>query len=738
MRALPLVVCSLAGVVLLAAAASADPSTCGGVPLPGSPEEIAATPRGDVDLELLALAMSGGLTAEASVYDRVITDVGQIFALMPEIADVPFQTGRHDGRGLLFQADDPTWEAIRSGTYTAWDCLNDYFGLESMQLFSLIHGGSLKLKGIYDTDSLVPLYEQLPGITNAGANYFGGDGPTLCGVIDSSGTHHYFFDDRRGDCPAGCGTYDIRYLTSSPGDAVPRLRGQWRLDDEEPLPDWYELYEDCVKSSGQLPATVDVDPLAPATGDLVSLTVSGDDGNSACGPFFDRVDFDDATGTFRVLADFNAACGACTADVTPYSFDVDLGALAAGDYQVRVVRRDGCSGEETLLALTQVTVRGAQEPAAQCAGGNRPAATLLVPYFEVDLANAQGPTTILSVANSGAEPVVAHVILWTDGGLPSLDFDLWLGADGLQTIDLRSVLGQGKLPLTAPAGGATPPGCASPIALPDLDGEALAVLRAKHTGLPSPADGLCYGSATDLAVGYVTVDAMNGCSKAILLPGEVGYFEAGGTGLASNRNVLWGDVFYVDSDDDAAQGVEAVAIRADAALFTEVPASSFYASFVAGDGRDNRLPLGRRYRSRFLNGGGADMTSEVIVWTEGFGAAASPRDCIGTAGGPSPLELLLFATFRDQKGGFAGVAAQHLDAQAVKLPVGAPPLVPQTSFGQIDVGVGIDCVVCGAPELVSPTLQTWMIAVSRASGRFSSAQHATLLQCGPEIQPLVP
>ena len=230
--------------------------------------------------------------------------------------------------------------------------------------------------------------------------------------------------------------------------------------------------------------------------------------------------------------------------------------------------------------------------------------------------------------NAAAEPVLAHVVLWTDGGLPSLDFDLYLGPNDLHSIDLRGVFENGRLPVTGTGGGESPPGCASPIALPDLGAAALAELEAKHTGRPSPTDGLCYGSPTDLAVGYVTVDAMNGCSPTIRHPRDAGYFETGGTGLASNRNVLWGDVFYLSSIDASAQGVEAVAIRAGAEQqFADPPVSSFYGSYVNRDGRDNRLPLGHRYRSRFLNGGSAGMTSEVIVWTEGLGIEALPRDC---------------------------------------------------------------------------------------------------------------
>ncbi|HYG64047.1 MAG TPA: hypothetical protein VEL74_15840, partial [Thermoanaerobaculia bacterium] len=42
-----------------------------------------------------------------------------------------------------------------------------------------------------------------------------------------------------------------------------------------------------------------------------------------------------------------------------------------------------------------------------------PAATLLLPYFEVYLNNANGVTTLFSINNASATAVLAHVTLWT-------------------------------------------------------------------------------------------------------------------------------------------------------------------------------------------------------------------------------------------------------------------------------------------------------------------------------------
>lgn len=698
--------------------------TCDGIPLVGTPEEIAATPRDDAALEQLALSMGGGVTADPYVYGRVTTEIELIRALVPEVADIGY-TPRRTADDLILGVDAATLAAIDNGTYSAWDCLNEYYGFRSLRVIGrLFPTVLLTLKGVYDTTRLAPLYAALPGVESAGPNGIGGDGSTVCGLADSSSTYHYFFDEAHGDCLAGCIYHDVSYFTTSSNGALPEFRGRWANDSGVPRPPWYEIYQECRFGTVPLAADIDVAPAEPDAATPVTLAISGANGNSACGPFPDGYEYDPTTATIRVTADYNASCGTCTPDTTPYYFEVDLAPLAAGDYHVGFFRRDGCGGSETLQALTELSV-GPAPAAESCAGGNRPAATLLVPYFEVDLADPEGPDTVFSVANAGAEPVIAHVVLWTDWGLPTLAFDLLLRANDLQTLDLREILGRGQLPSTGPV-----PGCADSVARPELDGEALADLQARHTGRPSPVDGLCHGSrrpAAELAVGYVTVDAMNGCSASVRHPSDGGYFVHGGTGLASNRNVLWGDVFYVSSADDSAQSVEAVPIVADATLYGDFPHFSFYSGWVDGDGRDDRVPLGHRYRSRFLRGGRAGMATEVIYWTEGFGAAGEPRDCAEPFPEHLPNDVRLVASFHDEEGAAAGTALTRVDERTRKITVGEEPLVPEKGFGQIDLMTGFNCNVCGSPMTFSP-IQTWMTTVLRAAGRFSAAQHATRLE----------
>src|ERR1700732_1688021 len=84
------------------------------------------------------------------------------------------------------------------------------------------------------------------------------------------------------------------------------------------------------------------------------------------------------------------------------------------------------SGFSVLLLLAAPLSAG--DLTGNCRLGNQPAATLLVPYFEVDLANPKGRTTLVSVNNAAPRPTLARMVLWTDWGVPPLAFDIYLHA----------------------------------------------------------------------------------------------------------------------------------------------------------------------------------------------------------------------------------------------------------------------------------------------------------------------
>ncbi len=278
-----------------------------------------------------------------------------------------------------------------------------------------------------------------------------------------------------------------------------------------------------------------------------------------------------------------------------------------------------------------------------------PAATLLVPYFEVDLDNPNGITTLFSVNNASATAVVAHVTLWTDQSIPTLDFDLYLTGYDVQTLNVRDIF-NGNLPRTADAGsdpgdtishkgslsqdinfpGSTGP-CANPYpATGALTATLIDHVRKSHTGQSSALYGGCSGAhyGDNIARGYMTVDAVVACNLSF--PSDAGYF----TTLASNQNVLWGDVVYVNPDENFVSGNTIVHIEACTGLAAPAYAGAAGSgaglcpfSFAAGDytfygrynsvaGQDQREPLATTFATRYINGGNFTGGTDLIVWRD--------------------------------------------------------------------------------------------------------------------------
>jgi hypothetical protein len=367
-------------------------------------------------------------------------------------------------------------------------------------------------------------------------------------------------------------------------------------------------------------------------------------------------------------------------------------------------------------------------PPGSCSSGPRPAATLLFPFFEVDLSSANGRTTLIAVTNAGAQATLAHVVLWTDWGLPTLAFDLFLAGDDVQSMNLRDLF-TGVLPVT---GGGSFAGCANPLALPTLDGAALEALRRQHTGQPDGQQH-CAGSGRaggDVALGYVTVDVVQACSASIRFPTHNGYFAAGGAGIAANDNLLLGDFFLVDAALDSAQGGEAAHIVADDDRFGG-RSETFYGRWIDHTGDDARAPLGTHYRARFLNGGLFSGGSELVVWAEPSWALRVPVRCGEREDSVDVCQYLSYTVFDEAAVGQELLTWALVTEVTARVPVGGPEIPTELPFGFVDIANremrDCDFPIPQPPIQIVP-LQSYVLALHSAEGRFAVGLNAFRLQ----------
>src|SRR5581483_9343566 len=309
-----------------------------------------------------------------------------------------------------------------------------------------------------------------------------------------------------------------------------------------------------------------------------------------------------------------------------------------------------------------------------CDISTAPAATLLLPYFDVDFKSPQATarTTLFTITNVSNIPQIAHVVIWTDWSYPVIDFNIFLTGYDAQAINLYDILSRGIIAPTSgtssttavptnpttgsqpacvytgaacpqlPSNGAlTNPnitsfaGCSSlpgPIPPALLTDAQLMLTTGKATGAAIACTTQVGGVHND-AIGYLTVDVNATCNTNLVgaATNNTLYFQ---TQILFD-NVLIGD--YQDINPNAATGNYAggnqmVHIRAipeggsaGSAPGTNLP-WTFYdrytptapaAGAAPGRTQDRRQPLPALFAARYINGGTGSFNTNYKIWREG-------------------------------------------------------------------------------------------------------------------------
>jgi hypothetical protein len=402
------------------------------------------------------------------------------------------------------------------------------------------------------------------------------------------------------------------------------------------------------------------------------------------------------------------------------------------------------------VALLGLLVAGQGAQAVIGTVDDVPAATLLLPYFEVDLTSADGVQTLFSVNNASATAVLAHVVLWSDLSVPVLDFNIYLTGYDVQTVNLRDIIVNGTLPRTASAG--QDPGdtishkgvfsqdinfasCTGQLPPPALPASFIDHLQKSLTGQSSPIlGGLCAGVAhgDNIARGYITIDTVNNCT--LRFPGDAGYFPAG-AGDVTNQNVLWGDYFYVNSGQNFAQGetlvhVEASATNPETSVAGEY---TFYGRYVAWTATDNREPLTTNFAVRYINGGAFTGGTDLIVWRDSKvnqGAFTCPA-VLNSRPSWYPLGQEGIVIFDEQENPEVpttlpvspqppGTSIIPFPEEAQRTAVDGASFPVSFDFGWLFLDLNTTVTAAGANPPEDPlAAQAWVTAVMDADGRFS-------------------
>ena len=402
-----------------------------------------------------------------------------------------------------------------------------------------------------------------------------------------------------------------------------------------------------------------------------------------------------------------------------------------------------------------------------------PAATLLYPYFEVDLSNANGKTTLIGVHNTSASAALARVTIWSNTGVPVYNFNIYLTGYDSQSFDMRSVL-LGNLPQTASAGQdptdvISPKGtisqdinfasCTGQLPYGPINASFVADLQAMLTGKPSTIEfaGQCVGtnSGDNVARGYLTIDSVVACSTSGVPSSTPGGLTAYFTinNYLDQRNILLGDYTLVNPSQN-------VLIMNNAASIESSPGSgntssdsgnpqttvagnyTFYGRFVNWTAADHREALPSRWMVTGDNGNGS-----AIIWRDPKVSNPGGFSCGAGQPGYAPLGMPYNMTYFDRASNptvlpplptvidpfpppltFAPVATQiaPMNNAAMQLPA--------SKMGFIDMNLNTDVAAAGAnPPVGSKAAQSLVVVLNanKNQARFSTGTAAVQIAMQP-------
>jgi hypothetical protein len=400
---------------------------------------------------------------------------------------------------------------------------------------------------------------------------------------------------------------------------------------------------------------------------------------------------------------------------------------------------------------------------SSCDVGTYAAATLLLPFFNVDynVQSTAGVDTIFTVINTSKYPQIARITLWTDLGYPAMWFSEFLTGYDAQTISLYEILSRGNFPVTfanTPHGALSVDNDTNPNFQPELRcsrlGGKIPYLQLQQlqkilttgelTGSDCPV-----GLSHKTAMGYVTIDVVNNCST--IAPTDPAYFRE----ILLYDNVLTGDYERINPNTETgnyAGGNPLVHIRAipeggPAGSAEAVPMPyTFYDRYTPPESRklDRRQPLPSAFGARFIQGGPTGFFTNLAIWREGVvGPTRSACEYARNANLPVPkLNIVRFDEHEN-----ATVLSSDVTMSPVTLiPTEQTNLLPPLAgsgdvagwvWMSLDNGAGRAAE--NNPYSINRPSQGWVTIQMYAEGRYAVDFDATALANGCTLQsPVAP
>jgi hypothetical protein len=401
------------------------------------------------------------------------------------------------------------------------------------------------------------------------------------------------------------------------------------------------------------------------------------------------------------------------------------------------------------------------------------ASTLLIPYFEVDLANSNGRNTIFSIEKGGrldsitvnggppslnnniATAVLAHVTIWSDLGVPVFNFNIYLTGYDVETVNMRTLLA-GTLPRTGSAGqdpGDTisPKGsksqdinfasCTGQLPPVPLTATQISNLTALLTGHAGPTQCAGIDHSDNVARGYVTIDLVNNCTTKNA--GDPNYFGNDTT----LQNHLTGHVFYVDPSNSISRGGNAVHIHGPENGITDPIVTTsgnytFYGRLNGFTATDQKQPLSTNFVARFNPGGTPNSwrvpappssKTTLIVWRDP--KVVQGLFACGTTPAWYPLNQEGITAFDEQEHPQAITGMFPFPAATQMVQVGGSTLPVSFTSGYLFLNLNTTVIGTAGPMGDTAAAQGW---VQVLDGKFGALHNAQQLDSATKPAHFVP
>ena len=365
-----------------------------------------------------------------------------------------------------------------------------------------------------------------------------------------------------------------------------------------------------------------------------------------------------------------------------------------------------------------------------CDIGHAPAATLLLPYFEVDFhaPQATARTMLCTIQNTSAIPQIARVTLWTDWGYPMFTFNVVLTGYGVQGINLHDVFTQGTAALTTCSSNPGAPGAAL---LDELrDAFTLGKISAPGCAVVKDVGGKHFN-----AIGYATIDVVANCNTTS--PLGAGYFT---------RDILFDNVLTGDYEDvnpnpitgNFASGSPLVHIRAvpeggpaGAFVATNLPYTFYdlYTAEAPSRTQNRRQPLPSAFLPRVIQGGTGAFNTNLLVWREAF---AAPALCPISYGNNSAVPFAESVRFDEHENATVYAPCSNFGCSRPAMPLTSAQFSLNSNFLPLstsgDLGGWIFLNLDNGKG--ARQSQAWVITSMYADGRFAVAMDAAAVGNG--------